>query len=348
MTCPTNLRDLGSYTPLVAVPAGVNIRGGTPKLATIIVRRLLLLIPTLLIVSFLAFGLQALVPGDIAVQLAGGSDATPEAIAQVREQLNLDDPFLVQYWDWLKNAVQGDFGTSLSTGQPVTDEIGQRLPVTFQVVIAGLIVGLLIAVPIGIVSGMRAGTRLDRALVGGTVLGLAIPNFFLALLLILFFAIELGWFPSVVSVWTPFGDDPVAWLKQLVLPAFAIGIAVAASIARQIRAALAETMTSNYVRTAWAKGGGTATVVGKHALKNALIPAVTVLGLALGGLLGGTVIIEQIFAIPGIGQYVVNAMFQQDMPVIQAVVLMFALITALLALLVDLSYMWLNPKVKVK
>ncbi|HEX5588101.1 MAG TPA: ABC transporter permease [Acidimicrobiia bacterium] len=313
---------------------------------TIIARRLLLLIPTLFIVSFLAFGLQALVPGDIAVQLAGGTDATPQAVAQVKEQLGLDDPFLVQYWHWLSNAVQGDFGNSLRTGQPVTQEIGDRLPITFEIVLAGMVVGLLIAVPVGIVSGMRAGTRLDRALVGGTVFGTSIPNFFLALLLILFFAIELGWFPSVVSIWTPFADDPVTWLKQLVLPAFALGIAVAAGVARQIRAALAETMNSNYVRTAWAKGGRTSTVVGKHAMKNAAIPAVTVLGLSLGGLLGGTVLIEQIFAIPGIGQYVLSAMFSQDMPVIQAVVLMFAIITALLALLVDLSYTILNPTVR--
>jgi peptide/nickel transport system permease protein len=316
-------------------------------LGTIIARRLALLVPTLLIVSFLAFGLQALVPGDIAVQLAGGTDATPEAVAQVREQLGLDDPFLVQYWDWLKNAVQGDFGTSLRSGQSVTDELGSRLPITFQVVIAGMVVGLLIAVPVGIVSGMRAGTRMDRALVAGTVFGTSIPNFFLALLLILFFAIELGWFPSVVSVWTPFTDDPVEWLRQLVLPAFAIGVAVAATVARQIRAALAETMRSSYVRTAWAKGGTTWTVVVKTALKNAAIPAVTVLGLQLGALLGGTVLIEQIFAIPGIGQYVLTAMLQQDMPVIQAVVLVFAVIAALLALAVDISYTFLNPKVRV-
>jgi peptide/nickel transport system permease protein len=315
-------------------------------LGTIIARRLLLLIPTLFIVSFLAFGLQALVPGDIAVQLAGGTDATPEAVAQVREQLGLDDPFLVQYGNWLKNAVQGDFGTSLRSGEPVIEEIGDRLPITFQIVMASMIVGLLIAVPVGIVSGMRAGTRTDRALVGATVLGTSIPNFFLALLLILFFAIERDWLPSIVSVWTPFADDPGNWLKQLVIPALALGMALAAGLARQIRAALAETMNSNYVRTAWAKGGRTFTVVGKHALKNAAIPAVTVLGLSLGALLGGTVLIEQLYAIPGIGQYVLGAMFSQDMPVIQAVVLMFAVITALLALLVDLSYTVLNPKVR--
>ncbi|MGE3833832.1 MAG: ABC transporter permease [Acidimicrobiia bacterium] len=314
-------------------------------MGTLILRRLLTLIPTMLIVSFGVYGLITLIPGDAAVQLAGGINATPEKVEEVREQLGLDDPFITQYWNWLKDAVTGDLGQSLTTGKSVTSEIRQAFPVTLSIVAAGLAFGLIFGIPAGILAGMRPGSRLDRGLISATTLSNAIPSFFLAMLLITVFAINLKWFPALG--FTRITDDPVQWLKAVTLPAIGIGLGVAGTQARQVRAALADVMGSAYVRTAWSMGADTRTVVTKHALKNAAIPAITVIGLQLGGLLGGAVLVEQIFSIPGLGTYILQAIYAFNLPVIQGVALMFVIINVMISLIIDISYGFLDPRVRV-
>jgi peptide/nickel transport system permease protein len=311
----------------------------------LIVRRLLTVVPLLLVVSFGVFCLILFVPGDPAVTLAGGGQATEEQIEQVRQQLGLDDPFLVRYLRWLGDAVTLDFGNSLVEQADVGAEIRQRLPVTMSLALAALAVTVLVGLPAGVLAGIRPGSWIDRVVMLGTTVGLAIPGFWLAMLMIVLFGVELAWFPTFG--WTSFSESPLQWLRHVTLPAIALGAASAASFARQLRAALVDTMSSAYVRTAWAKGAGTVRVVGKHALKNAAIPAVTVLGLQLGTLLGGSVIAEQIFGIQGLGTYLVGGIFGGDFPVIQGVTVVFVLIYVLVNLLVDLAYGFLNPKVRI-
>jgi len=311
----------------------------------LLVRRLVALVPVMLIVSFGVFGLIALVPGDAAVQLAGGQNATTQRVAEVRAELHLNDPFLVQYGRWFSHAVHGDLGRSLVSHKSVTADLRHRLPVTLSIVLVGVLVGVLIGVPAGIVAGMRPGSRSDRATMLGTVVGLAVPGFWLAMLLILLFAVHLHWFPAVG--YTNFGHSPLRWLKSVTLPGISLGLALAAGLARQVRASLSDVMQSNYIRTAWAKGATLRLVVTKHALKNASIPAITVIGLTLAALLGGSVIIEQIFSIPGIGSYALNGILSFDLPVIQGVAVMFVLVNVVMSLLVDITYGLVNPRIRV-
>lgn len=313
-----------------------------------IARRLLALLPLMLLVSLGVFMLTGLVPGDPAITIAGGPDASPDRIAAVRESLNLDSPLILRYVDWLGDAVRLDFGQSLygTTGGPsVVDDIVMRMPVTFSLALAALCIALVIGLPLGTIAGMRAGTALDRISVAGTSLGIALPNFWIGLILIQLLAVKAGWFPAVG--YTQFAESPTAWLKSLVLPGMALGLFAAASIARQLRASLIDVLQSNYVRTAWAKGGSPARVVGKHALKNAAMPTVTVIALQLGTLLGGAVIIEQIFSLPGMGTYLITALLKQDIPAIQGVAVMFVLIYVVINLAVDIVYGYINPKVRV-
>jgi peptide/nickel transport system permease protein len=307
-------------------------------------RRLLSLIPLLLIVSFVVFALVHLIPGDAATTLAGGIDSSPERIQQIRTELRLDEPFVEQYKDWLTSAVQGDFGNSFQSGRPVSEEIARALPYTVSLIIAAAILGLLMGVPIGILAGMRAGTRADRALIGGATLGLAIPSFWLASVLILVFAVNWHLLPALSL--PKFSDDPDEWLRHAILPSFALSLGLAAAVARQLRAAIAEAMESNYIRTLWASGARKSAIA-KHVLKNAAIPAVTVFGFYLGALLGGAVIVERIFSIPGLGSYVLNGVTARDIPVIQGVAILFVVIYVVISLILDISYGYLNPKVRV-
>jgi peptide/nickel transport system permease protein len=280
--------------------------------------------------------------------VAGGVNATPERVAEVREELGLDRSVLERYGDWLVDAVQLDLGTSYLNrvgGNTVAEDIELRLPVSLGLALAGLFVAILIGVPLGILAGMRPGAAVDRASVTGTSLGLAIPNFVMAFALITVFAINLSWFPALG--YTKFSDDPLDWLWKITLPAIALGLFAAASVARQTRAAIVDVLQSNYVRTALSVGMGRRTTVVKYAFKNAAIPAVTVLGLQLSGLLGGVVIIEQIFSIPGLGTYMLRALTAPDVPVIQAVTLTFVVIHVVMNLVVDISYGFLNPRVRV-
>lgn len=314
-------------------------------MGTLILRRLLSLIPVLFVVSIVVYGLMALVPGDPATTLAGGPNATEERIAEVRQELGLDDPFLVQYGRWLGGASHLDFGDSLVYGTSVTDAIQERLPITASIAFGAMVVGLVLGIPTGIIAGMKAGSRTDRGIITGTTLGIAVPNFWLAMMLIFVFAVKLGWFPAIG--FTGITDSPWNWFKSLVLPSVSIGVFIAASLARQLRGELSDVMSRSYVRTAWAKGAPTRVVVGKHALKNACIPAVTMIGLQVSGVIGGTVIIERIFSIPGLGSYLLQAVLSTDMPVIMGVTTMFVVVYTIMSLLVDIAYGLLNPKVRV-
>lgn len=311
----------------------------------LILRRLVAIVPLLLVVSFVVFSLTYLLPGDPATTMAGGVNASPADIERIQEEFGFDDPLVTQYARWLKNAVRLDFGDSLIDQKPVSEEIARRFPVTLSLALSAMAVGLMIGIPLGIMAGMRPGSARDKMSVGVASLGVAIPNFWLAMVLVAVFALELGWFPALG--WTNFQDDPREWLNHVVLPAVALGVWAAASLARQLRSGLIDTLDSNYVRTAWAKGGRERRVVGKHALKNAAIPAVTVIALQLSTLLGGAVVVEQLFSIPGLGSYMIAAIRSYDIPVIQGVTVIFVLIYVVMNLLVDISYGYFNPRVRV-
>jgi peptide/nickel transport system permease protein len=311
----------------------------------LILRRLLSILPVLLLVSFAIFLLLALVPGDQAVTLAGGVSATPAEIARVRAQLHLNDPLMVQYWHWLSGALRGNLGTSLSTSQSVSQQIVARFPVTFGLVVASAIVALIVGIPLGILSGVRPGGSLDAGARSFSTLGLAVPSFWLAIILVSVLAVHWRIFPS--TGYTSITASFTGWLKDIILPAVTLGVGVGATVARQLRASLIDVLDSPYVRTAWAKGGTRRAVLLRHALKNASMPVVTIFGVQIGYLLGGAVIVEQIFSIPGLGTYMLSGIVDKDLPVVQGVAIIFVLFQMAMSLLVDISYGYLNPKVRV-
>lgn len=308
-------------------------------------RRLLLLVPTLLVVTFVAFLLVELLPTDPAIVAAGGDSATPEAIAEAREDLNLDDPLVVRYWHWLTDAAQGDLGDSYNRGTPVADDLEQRLPVTLGLVFAATIFAVVVAVPFGILGGLRPNGVADSGSRAFASLAVAIPNFLLGLILVVVFAVELQWLPP--NGYVKFTESPSEWLRYITLPAIALGLGISAAIMRQLRAALVDELDTNHIRTGWAIGGAPARVVGRHGLKNASGPAITILGLQFAALVGGAVLVEQIFSIPGIGRYMLDAIFAADVPAIQGCVLVLAFLQIVLSLGVDIAYALLNPKVRV-
>lgn len=319
--------------------------GSGGSLLTFIARRLLITILLLFLISLAVYSIILILPGDPAVTLAGGTKATPHEIAVVRHALHLNDPFFVQYWHWLTNALRGNLGTSLfQGGQAVSSGIAARFPVTLSIAIGGMVIAVLLGLPAGILAGVRQGTVRDRAVTVGSSVAVAIPDFWLAMLLVIIFAVKLHWLPALG--YTSFGQSPVEWFKDLLLPWIALGIGGAAVIARQVRGALIDTLDQDYMRTAVAKGLTGRKVIGKHALKNALSPAVTVVGIQFGYLLGGTLIIEQIFSLPGIGVYVIQAIQEKDIPEIQGVVLVVATAFVIINLIVDVLYGYLNPKVR--
>ena len=309
-----------------------------------ILRRLLALIPLLLIVSVLVFGMSFLIPGDPARTLAGGLRATPENVAKVRNQLGLNKPIAEQYWRWLTHALRGDLGQSLFKKTSVVAEIHRRFPVTFSMAIGALVFMILVGVPAGIAAGTHPGTLIDRLVTLGTSAAIAIPDFWLGIILVIVFAVKLKSLPAIGYV--SFTHSHVEWATHLYLPWIGMGLAGAAPIARQLRGALIDVLDQDYIRTAGAKGLPRSRVVFKHALKNAAMAPVTIIGIQFGYLLGGTVIFEYIFSIPGLGQYFLTALSERDLPVIQGVTLVIALGFVLLNLLVDVLYVYLNPKVR--
>ncbi len=306
--------------------------------------RLVRLVPTLILVSVVTFSLTYLVPGDPAVTLAGDAP-TPERIAEIRQQLGLDRPIIEQYLSWLGGALTGDFGHSIyGRADTVSGLIAQKLPVDLSLALGGLVVALLFGVPMGIAAATRPGSLVDRAVTAVTSIAVALPSYWVALLLVLFFAVQLRWLPA--SGYTSPTDDIGLWFQGLILPSIAVGLAMTAEVARQLRTSLVDSLDQQYVRTARAKGLRAHSVIGKHAMKNAAITPLTILGLQIASILGGAVIIEQIFGLPGMGQLAIEAVIQRDIPIIQGVVMTAVVIVVVCNLLVDLSYSWLNPRAR--
>jgi peptide/nickel transport system permease protein len=308
-----------------------------------VVRRLVLSIPILLLVSIMVFGLIHLIPGDPA-RVILGQEATPEAIAGLRRELGLDQPLVVQYLTWLGNVLRGDLGRSLADRSPVIDQIKLRLPVTLELTIGTFIVALLIALPAGILSATRRGSVVDYASTLIALGGLSIPSFWLAIMFILFFAVRLRWLPA--SGYVPFTEDPRANLAAMILPMVATGIRESAALTRMLRSGMLEVLNADYVRTARSKGLSEWLVVIRHALRNALVPIVTSAGLLLAGLLGGLVITETIFAIPGFGRLIVEAIYQRDFVTVQGAVLVSALLVVVINIVVDLIYALIDPRIR--
>jgi peptide/nickel transport system permease protein len=309
----------------------------------LILNRIAVAIPTLIIVSLFVFALQHALPGDPFLVIAG-EERDPESIARLRALYRMDDPVIVQYFAWITQVVQGEFGRSLRTSEPVLGLILQKLPVTIQLAVASMIVALAIGLPTGILAAVRKGTAVDYASSAVALSGLSIPNFWLGIMLILLFAVELRWLPA--SGYVPFFKDPLGALETLVLPAFVLGSGLAAFIMRHTRSAMLEVLRADYVRTARAKGLTERTVIGRHALRNALIPVITLSTILFGELLAGAVLTEQVFTIPGFGKLIVDAVFNRDYGVVQGVVLCTAIGFILMNLIADVLYILVNPRLR--
>ncbi len=308
-----------------------------------IIRRLVLLIPVLIIVAIIIFSLIHITPGDPAAVMAG-EDATAEQVEQMRERLGLNEPLHIQFFDWFKNALVLDFGDSIFLRQPVTDAMIERVQPTGLLTLYSLTLAVLIAIPAGVIAAVRRNSFVDRLLMVMSISGAAIPSFFFGIMLILIFAVILGWLPS--GGYTDIGDDPILHFKGMILPSLTLGFSAAGLMARMVRSTMLDVLKEDYVRTAFAKGLPQRKVVLAHALRNALIPSMTVLGISLAGLLGGAIVIETVFNLPGMGRLVVQSITRRDFPVIQGVVLITAVIQVLVMLLVDVLYVYVDPRVR--
>ena len=306
-------------------------------------RRLVQLIPTVLIVSMLIFSLQHLLPGDPALVMAG-EERDPEVIEQIRQRYKLDQPVPVQYVYWLKGVLSGDLGESMRLKEPVSRLVAQKLPVTLQLATMAMVIAILIGVPAGVVSAVKKDTAWDYAMNVVALWGISTPNFWLGILLIMLFSVQLGWLPASGYV-SPF-VDPVQSLKTTILPAFVLGNSIAGVLMRHTRAAMLQAMNSDYVRTARAKGLYERRVVVRHAMRNALTPVITLGALEFGALLSGAVLTVQIFTIPGFGKLVVDAVFNRDYAVVQGVALVTSITYIVMNLLADMGYILANPRLR--
>jgi peptide/nickel transport system permease protein len=306
-------------------------------------RRLLLTVPLLFFVSLIVFGLAQLVPGDPAVTIAG-ENATPERIEEIREKLGINDPALVQYGRLVKGVVTGDLGKSLYSEQKVVDAITTALPVTLSLAGLALFFVALIGIPFGLFAGTRPGSLVDRVITVVAAMGVAAPGYWVGIILIIVFGLRLEWFPT--GLYVKLTENPLQWFHHLVLPAFALSLAGIVEVTRQLRSSMKETMLTDFVRTAKAKGLRARSVVLKHAFKNAAVPTVTVLGLQVNTLLGGAIALEFVFGLSGVGALAVRAVQNRDLPVLQGIVILSVLVVTISNLLVDLVYGWLNPKVR--
>jgi peptide/nickel transport system permease protein len=310
---------------------------------TYIIRRLAIAVPTLILVSMFVFTLQKLLPGDPALIMAG-EDRDPASIEFVREKYHLSEPIPVQYFYWVTGVLQGDLGVSLRTSQPVLSLIGQKLPVTIQLAIMALVIAFVIGVPAGILSAVKKGTVIDYAANIVALSGLSVPNFWLGIMLILLVSVNLGWLPAS-GYESPF-VDPLRSLETMIMPAFVLGTSLAATLMRHTRSAMLGVMKADYVRTARAKGVRELAVILKHGFRNALLPVVTLSALLFGELLGGAVLTEQNFTIPGFGKLIVDAVFTRDYAVVQGVILCAAAGVILINLVADVLYFLVNPRMR--
>ena len=300
-----------------------------------ILRRLLLMIPVLIGVTFLVFFIISLTPGDPAVMILGNG-ATEEAIGELREEMGFNEPVIIQYGIYMKDLLTGDMGTSYSTGKAVSSEIGQRFPNTFKLTLTAIILSVMISIPIGVVSATRQYSLFDNLGMIIALIGISMPSFWVGLILIIIFALNLRWLPSG-------GMDG---FKSLILPAFTLAIASTASITRTTRSSMLEVIRQDYIDTAKAKGVSRGVVIRKHALKNALIPAITVIGLEFGVLLGGAVLTETVFSWPGIGRLMVESIQRKDTPMVLGCIIVFAVAFSLVNLLIDILYSFIDPRIK--
>lgn len=308
-----------------------------------ILRRLLSLVPVILIVGIVVFMLIHLTPGDPAAVILGDS-ATPEALENLREQLGLNDPLPIQFLNWFGGVVRLDFGDSIFIGDSVLRAILDRVQPTVLLTIYALTIQILVGVPAGVISAVRHNSIVDRIVTVIAISGAATPTFFLGILLILLFSVRLGWLPS--GGYEPINEDPVAHFKAMILPAFALGFSSAGLLARLVRSSMLDVLREDYVRTAYAKGLQGKSVVVGHALRNALIPALTVVGTSVGALLGGAVVTETVFTIPGMGRLVVQSISRRDYPVIQGAVMLIAMTYVIVNLIVDILYVYIDPRVR--
>jgi peptide/nickel transport system permease protein len=307
------------------------------------VRRIAAAIPVMLLVALMVFSLLYLAPGDPA-NIIAGDQATPAEIERIRVSLGLDQPFAVRFFEWLTHVARGDLGTSIFTNLPVTLMIGQRVEPTLVLLVMTLIFSVGIAVPLGVIAAWQQGTWIDQLLMVGAVLGFSVPVFVVGYVLAYIFALRLDWVP--VQGYAPLSEGLWTCMRSVVLPAITLGTVYAALIARVTRAAMLEVLSQDYVRTARAKGLGQPTILFLHSLKNAAIPIMTVIGIGVALLIGGSVVTESVFAIPGIGRLVVDAILRRDYPVIQGVVLLFSFVYVLVNLGVDLLYTVFDPRVR--
>ncbi len=307
-----------------------------------LLRRGAQVLPVLVLATFVVFGLLQLVPGDPA-QILAGDYASAARIAQIRAQFGFDQPIIMQYWIWLTHAVRGDFGTSLLSGQPVLTAIAEQMPSTLIVVAGGILLSMLIGIPLGLVAATRPGSVTDGIVSAIASLGVAMPNFWLAMVLVMTFSLKLRWLPATGSA--SIGADPVEAVRHAILPAVALSAGGIATVASQVRSALMEVLSAPFVRTLRAKGLGPAAIICKHGLKNIGVTLITVIGLLVNGMLGATVVIEAVFAIPGLGSLVVKSVIGKDFPMVQGVVLVMVLIVIGTNLIIDTLYPLIDPRV---
>jgi len=309
-----------------------------------VARRVLLMIPTVVGISIIIFLMVRLMPGDI-IDILFGADiqVSEEEKQQARIALGIEGSYPEQYWNWASGVVTGDFGQSFRNAEPVLDVLLRAVPITFELMILSLLIAVLIGVPLGVISAVRRDSSSDYAARVGGLVGISIPNFWLATLLLLFTSRVFGWVPPLGYV--SFFDDPLTNLTQFVLPAISISVFTLAIVMRMVRATMLEVLSQDYVRTARAKGVQRRLVIYRHALRNALIPVVTVVGFEIGILMGGAAIVEIIFGLPGVGYVLLNSIFNRDYPLVQGATLMIAVIFVLANLLVDIVYGWLDPRI---
>ncbi len=306
-------------------------------------KRLLVAIPTLLIISIFVFSLQKLLPGDPVLAMAG-EERDPATIEFLREKYRLNDPVPLQYINWLGGVVTGDFGISLRSNQPVLELIGQKLPVTIQLAVMAMFFAMVIGIPIGILAAVKKNTWIDYTANIVALSGLSIPNFWLGIMLILLVSVKLGWLPA--SGYESIFVDPVRSIETMIMPAFVLGNALAATLMRHTRSAMVAVLSSDYIRTARAKGLSPREIILSHSFRNALLPVITLLALLFGEVLAGAVLTEQIFTIPGFGKMTVDAVFTRDYAVVQGIVLCTAVGFILMNLLADIAYVLLNPRLR--
>ena len=313
-------------------------------MAEFLVRRVAISIVTLFVISLIVFTGVRMIPGDPA-RVMGGTDADAAGLAEIRQKYGLDDPIPLQYLRWIGLALRGDLGESIRTRESVVWTVARKLPITIELAGLSLLIALTIAIPAGVFSAARRNTVWDLLANAVSLCGLSVPSFWLGIMLILFLSVRLHWLPAsgFVSLW----ESPLGNLQRMIMPAFVLGAGLAAVLMRQTRNSMIEILSEDYIRTAWSKGLAGRAVIFRHAFRNGLIPVVTILGLQTGALMGGAVVTEQIFVVPGFGRLIVEAVFTRDYPLVQGVVLITASVYVFINLLVDLSYSLLNPRIRI-